>query len=446
MNKNDLKVGMYLQTNKFRNKMAFEKAVKVVKQSDLDLLVFPETCYVPFESTLQKGDILSESDLQTAFEECKNLSKELGIAVIVSSMDRYGTIYSIFANAFAHLDQGEEENVLYIKHTMTDYSAFDMKNYPDIANQMFIPIFYKGYRIALSICYDCNHSLFSRAYGLQGIELIINSTGGNVIYDKWYKYNKTRAIENSCYNLVTMGGDETGQNPNCYVYGFNGNGGEMEMHNLCGRSDISNDPGGIYKYVVTKKMGNATTDISLLQTETINKNVHMYIPTGKIDELIKQAKRIKKNIYRHNIDDKNIFFLIVEALDIMKPEKVLSLLYDEELKKYSNRRYIIVNKHHNIETEFFETKLSVLLKTRAMENFCAIILESKNINKCYQCGKNRTAQIVKAVNGLYGIDLNRTSGPEAIWKNKTGMKASWRTNFEWLVNTCAEFDKERTPL
>lgn len=55
------------------------------------------------------------------------------------------------------------------------------------------------------------------------------------------------------------------------------------------------------------------------------------------------------------------------------------------------------------------------------------------VYKCYQCGKNRTAQVVKANDGFWGIDLERTSGPEAIWKNKQGMRASWRTNYEWLV-------------
>ena len=46
---------------------------------------------------------------------------------------------------------------------------------------------------------------------------------------------------------------------------------------------------------------------------------------------------------------------------------------------------------------------------------------------------SRTAQVVKANDGFWGIDLERTSGPEAIWKNKQGMRASWRTNYEWLV-------------
>jgi hypothetical protein len=73
-----------------------------------------------------------------------------------------------------------------------------------------------------------------------------------------------------------------------------------------------------------------------------------------------------------------------------------------------------------------------------MENFCAVLLESGNINECYQCGKNRTAQVVKSENGRFCIDLDRTTGPEAIWKNKEGMKACWRDNFEWLIHEISD--------
>ena len=93
-----------------------------------------------------------------------------------------------------------------------------------------------------------------------------------------------------------------------------------------------------------------------------------------------------------------------------------------------------MNKHKHIEDEFFGNKLSVVLKVRSMENFCAVIIESDNINECYQCGKNRMAQVLQAENGRFGIDLDRSTEPEAIWKNKDGMKACWREKFEWLIH------------
>ena len=68
-----------------------------------------------------------------------------------------------------------------------------------------------------------------------------------------------------------------------------------------------------------------------------------------------------------------------------------------------------------------------------MENYCAVVIVSDNFNTCYQCGMNRTVQVVKVEKGNWGLDFNRITGPEAIWKNKAGMRESWRENFEWLI-------------
>ena len=61
-------------------------------------------------------------------------------------------------------------------------SCLGFENYPSMAPIIFDPINYKGFLIGMTICYDCNHALFSRMYGIYGIDLIINSTGGNVVY------------------------------------------------------------------------------------------------------------------------------------------------------------------------------------------------------------------------------------------------------------------------
>ncbi len=431
-NKDGLKVGVYLQTDERKHKSYLTNALEVVKKYDFDIFVLPEFCYCPFYSLLTNADICIEEDVNNIFKACLDFSEEIGKAVIVSSEDKYGTIFSIFANAFA--SETETANALYIKHTMTAYSAFELEDYRELSKSMFEPILYKGYRIGMTICYDCNHSLFSRMYGLKGVDVIINSTGGNVVYDKWYKYNKVRAIENGCYNFVTMGGDGTVSNPHSYVYGFNPNGKELKPFNIIKETTELNSPGGIYVYDTSLDDGHAAQDNSHNQSKTPNKNYQLEIPVGGVDEILSQSKRVDDGIYAYKVKDRNVVFCLVEGNDILKPEKVLSLLYAKELKKISNKRYIIVNKHKHIEDEFFRNKLSVVLKVRSMENFCAVILESDNINECYQCGKNRTAQVLQSENRKFGIDLDRTTGPEAIWKNKDGMKAGWRENAEWLIH------------
>lgn len=427
-----LKVGLYLQTDELKNKADFANALEVVKKSDFDIFVLPEFCYCPFYSLLINADICLEEDVNNILKACLDFSEEIGKAVIVSSEDKYGTIFSVFANAFAN--ETETANALYIKHTMTTYSAFELKDYCEFSKLMFEPILYKGYRIGMTICYDCNHSLFSRMYGLKGIDVIINSTGGNIVYDKWYKYNKVRSIENSCYNFVTMGGDGKVPNPHSYVYGFNPHGKELKPYNIMKETPELNSPGGIYVYDTSLDDGCAAQDNSHNQSKTPNKNYQLEIPVGGADEILSQSKRVADGIYVYKVNDNNVVFCLVEGNDILKPEKVLSLLYAKELKKISNKKYMIVNKHNHIEDEIFGNKLSVVLKVRSMENFCAVIIESDNINECYQCGKNRTAQVLQSENGRFGIDLDRTTGPEAIWKNKDGMKACWRENFELLID------------
>ena len=431
--KDGLKVALYLQTDELMNKAVFSKAIEVVKKSNFDIFVLPEFSYCPFHSLLINADICMEEDINSIFEACLGFSEEIGKAVIVSSVDKYGTIFSVFSNAFAN--ESETANALYIKHTMTAYSAFELEDYRELSKSMFEPILYKGYRIGMTICYDCNHSLFSRLYGLKDVDVIINSTGGNVVYDKWYKYNKVRAIENSCYNFVTMGGDGKVSNPHSYVYGFNPNGKELKPYNIMKKTTELNSPGGIYVYDTSLDDGCASQDTSFNQLKTPNKNYHIQIPVGGVDEILSKAKKVAEGICVYRTQDINVVFCSIEGNDILKPEKVLPMLYAEELRKIKNKRYIIVNKHKYIEDKFYKNKLSVVLKVRSMENFCAVIVESKNINNCYQCGKNRTAQVLESENGMYGVDLDRASGPEAIWKNKGAqMKAGWRENFEWLIH------------
>ena len=67
---------------------------------------------------------------------------------------------------------------------MTICSAFELENYNEIIKDIFSPFFFRGLKIGMTICYDCNHALFSRMYGLKDVDIIINSTVADFVYDK----------------------------------------------------------------------------------------------------------------------------------------------------------------------------------------------------------------------------------------------------------------------
>lgn len=97
-----------------------------------------------------------------SYDSFVEFSKEIGKAVIISSFDKYNRIFSVFANTF--IDETETECTMYIKYTMTYYSAFDLKNYKEINDGLLDSILYKVYGIGKTICYDCSHPIFIRMY------------------------------------------------------------------------------------------------------------------------------------------------------------------------------------------------------------------------------------------------------------------------------------------
>ena len=255
-------------------------------------------------------------------------------------------IYSVYANKQA---TGTDEMWAFIyKHTMTDLSPFDYEDYNELADAIFEPVNYRGIKLGFTICYDSNHPVFSRMFGLNGVDVIINSTGGNVVRDKWYKYQQARAIENNCYNFVTMGQEDVGKN-NSYVFGFSPKGKELKPTNIMKKTNEFNEAGTIYIYDTNFDDGSYGIDPSLDQIPTINKNSHLQIPVGKVNTLLRQSAKLTENIYVLHLPAENVIFCVVPGKEILKPEKVLPLLYHPVLSKINNKRYIIVNQHTQLD-------------------------------------------------------------------------------------------------
>lgn len=426
-----LKVGLYLQTDEVRNPKDFKEAMALAEGSDVDIIVFPEDCYTPFIENIWKGDILDGHDVDQMIESCLSLSRDIGKPVIIGAADKYNTLFNIYANNNAEED--DTLTAIYVKHTMTVFSAFDFVDYTKSLETSFPIIKLKSHKIGMTICYDCNHPMFSRVYGIQGVDIIINNTGGDVIFDKWYKYNQVRSIENHCYSFVTMGGTGTAAKPKCFVYGFSPRGKELSPVSCLGGTDTPrhNAPGAIYIYDIGTDDGNSGVDISYNQAASTSENGSFPIPVNDTQSVLEKADVVDKNLYVLKRMGESLIFCIVDGDDIFIPEKYLPAMYSSKLKQYKNKKYIIINRYPCVTEKLMREKLSVVLKVRSMESYCAVILVTDTSSICYQCGNTRTAQVVEPVNGNFLLDLKRMGGPETIWRDKKGqMKSSWRDNVE----------------
>jgi len=434
-----MKIGLYIQAKQFQSVDAFNDLVKSVKLSDIDLLVFPELSWFPQIGEYKKLNFFDEADRSKAFKFINDLSVKTGKAIVFCCESNQNVIMSVYANAFANV--GETRNKYYIKHTMVEHSAFEMNDYENRIDELFAPAILKGQRIGLTICYDCNHAFFSRKYGLNGVDILINSTGGDVVFDKWLKYNKARSIENKCFSFVTMGLQSKKKNQHNYVYGINSAGDLLVPRSLTAQDEgcilkngKNNCEGKVYVYDTEEY---STYGISgQPEKESINKKVGYYFNIHEFERDFNNRHIINDWLTTMHYNGDNIIFIHIKGEEILRPDIVAKALYDNAIDKIKNKRYVIVNRwNSDIDKDYYTSILDPVLRVRAMENYCAVVLIADNIQKCYQTGKNRTSQIVGCEENGFGIDLTRVGGPDVIWRNKKGMRKNWRNGLQKLITT-----------
>ncbi len=448
-----MKIGLWLQDHRNDTEKRFNEVMNIVKKSDVDLIVLPEDAYIPFNHLLEEEEDYVFTTLGKWFSEADKLAKKIGKPMMLSARqdiyfentkDLRPFIFSYYTNPQA--TENETINRVYFKNTMTGYSPLEFEDYENsILEQwnQYAPIFLKGKKIGMTICYDCTYPIFSALYGVQNVDIIINMTGGNVDYHKWYRYNQVRAIENECFSLVTMGYYED-DSINSYVFGFDPDGINMSFTNLMHSSiNECNKVDSIYVYDTE----NYKEREGITQSEpTENKYQDLIVEAGNVSKLIDKAKQLREDyLYVLKKGDDNIIFVICDEEEVQVPELVAAMLYDQILNDIENKKYIIVNRRNNLEFDFLENQLDPLLRVRSMENFCAVILESPIANRVYQCSKNKKSQVLKEVKGKFGIDLSRTTGPEAIWsKSKNSVNVVRKDTYNTLIDICCEWASQTT--
>lgn len=103
-------------------------------------------------------------------------------------------------------------------------------------------------------------------------------------------------------------------------------------------SERRNFSGGIYTAVYD---GSSEVDPSLNQFKSIHKTSEFMSLLIKIVEAAQQGRALTDNLFVLTYRGANIVFRLAEEKNILKPEKVLRLLYAQPLKGIANKRYIM---------------------------------------------------------------------------------------------------------
>ena len=113
----------------------------------------------------------------------------------------FGTEEAYFYNPTT---KDETEWKLYAKHSSARMVAFDVDYDDENRYQLYKPIMLNGKKIQVCICHDMFYPLLMERLEQEGMDVLINLTGGNVNMPKWTNILKGRSIEMDGTVLCTM--------------------------------------------------------------------------------------------------------------------------------------------------------------------------------------------------------------------------------------------------
>lgn len=196
---------------------------------DVDLIVVPELFSTGFSSNQEKMAELAETNGGNTVSELRRLAMENNIAICGSFLVKTGT--AIYNRAFFIEPNGDE--TFYDKRHL-----FSMSSESKIlsAGKLQLPVVrYRGWNIAVAVCYDLRFPVWCRNNGLKYDLLIIPANWPSSREYAWRHLLIARAIENQAY---VIGVDRSGEDK------F-GNYDNMSMaFDYCGKEIATKSSGG----------------------------------------------------------------------------------------------------------------------------------------------------------------------------------------------------------
>ncbi len=417
LKKEDLKIGLYNQRDSNKNLESFERLKELVKESDLDVLVFPEFCFLPFLEDFNNTDIYNRDERNKLVGQVLDLSKELETAVVVNSGDKNGFILTIYANDKA----GEEDKVrFHFKHTYSGKSYFDFNGNEDFYGDQYDPVDLKGWKIGFSTCFDMLLPVLDKLKKQNGAEIVLNSTGGSVVRSKWINNLRTRAIENGLYYLVTMG---EGSDTKTVITGATPEGLEMVGEEIGDKLS-----GSVKKFIIKKNT--ETRKFNDKTRESKNKKPDFRFDLGEIEKLKTDYDRIEEGVFVRDHNGTNIVFVLMSDEEIFKPDLILKKMLSAKLDAIPNKKFLLINRWERFDENKYQNQLLPVLRTRATENFCAVVFVSPDKKQGFQTTLNKYSQIIPIVDNKIDLDLKRMGGPETFWRNHGKPAKKWFKKFK----------------
>ncbi|AGA59643.1 hypothetical protein Theco_3618 [Thermobacillus composti KWC4] len=404
---------------------SWDKKLKdMIVDHKVNLIVFPE-------------GFIGDVPLDELEDEVQYLGDLFQCSVLTGIGGIDGSQWAVYYNPIP--DDGETEWKVYCKHSTARTIAFDIPEYDEEHDILFEPIYFMGKRIQVNICHDIFFPMITERMRREGLDVLINLTGGNVTPSKWHNVFRGRSYEMDAPILCTMGYDpEKSGVSEAFAY-FKG----KQLKAVVRKGSITKQQPEI-----------AVFDLSNLQTEmtepevsasnkiyndftvafSMERKADLQIALSSSGLIVRDTTQ--KTITQKTIEIEDEFALLCR--DVSVTFLPYRLLKDRTavLKHCdtSAESHIVV--YHSVRPVDVDECLS-LLKLRVIENRIGAVIVSPNLKAGMKTNRYKNIQLFYPVEDMIGFDLNFLGGPNSVFSNSSsllGIHRKHKDKYYSLVN------------
>lgn len=395
----------------------YDEVKNIIKRQQVDLVVFPEA-FIQLNNDEDEWAIIED------IADCLNKPVLLGFSMPDGSEIAY----------YLNLEpkEGETEDKFFIKHSTAIKTIYDFELTNEETEIIYAPIILNGQPIQVNICHDMFFPLVTERLEREGVDILINLTGGNVKMSKWCNILKGRSIELNSYVFCTMGNRIDMKQPSDRVGYYQGkklqpsytkgNGEKEHAFSIFSTTKKLNYLEEMLPYYSDKVYDQFTVGLTkqsdvivTLNSGTIKSN----LPMNKEEESSLNLKKGKENVQVHMVNY----------------EDLIDRTYLYQLPQQEGVHQIIV--YVTSEDVDLDTTIA-LLKLRVIENRVAAVVATPDILIGAKTNRYKDVQLFKSTNNQIGFDLQHMYGTTSIYqKNENsslGILLKHREKYERLID------------
>ncbi|MBB5181106.1 putative amidohydrolase [Planomicrobium koreense] len=395
---------------KYDYQKLYDQVLKIIEKKLVDLVVFPENFI----------DRVSENE---AWEIVEGLAEFLDTPVICGISFADGTERALYVNWAPA--EGETVDSVFIKHSSAEKLVFELEKDELEDPELYEPILLNGQRIQVYICHDMFFPLVTEKLEQEGLDILINLTGGNVKMSKWCNVLKGRSIELDTTVLCTMANRPDMKQPSDRISFKSGE--RLKANYKLGNGEK------------THAFSLFSTDDPVIEEVTVE---HLYSDkqytqfTVGLDEDADCTIDLDKwEIYSSKLldagEEETSLHLTKNGesihVHVANYEELFDRTYFYKQSKAEEGHHLVIYLSYG---PINEEEAIALMKLRAIENRIGCIVVADNLFVAAKTNRYKDIQLFKATDNKIGFDLQFMQGINGLFQNSASSKQGIPVRFK----------------